>query len=115
MTFNLKSAMAGAIFGITITTAVFTVDARSHDRGETFGLLARDLHVAKDVAKLSFPARIAASRSVAADLHIVFMRYESLHQDEAHLLQLTRQMADSGVVVLSGDILTKLRATTKAG
>jgi hypothetical protein len=87
----------------------------SNDRGETFGLLARDLHVAKDVAKISLPARMAASRSVAQDLHIVFMRYESLHHDEARLLQLTCQMADSGVVVLPKDILTELRAKAKTG
>ena len=115
MAFNFKSAIAGAVFGITLTTAVFTLDARSNDRRETFGLLARDLLVAKNVAKLSLPARIAASRSVAQDLHIVFMRYESLHHDEARLLQLTRQMTDSGTVVLPEDLLAELRAKAKTG
>jgi len=107
--------MAGAIFGIALTATVFTLDTRSTDRRETFGLLARDLHVAKDVANLSFPARVAASRSVAQDLRIVFMRYESLHHDEARLLQLTRQMADSGAVVLPANLLAKLRAKATMG
>jgi hypothetical protein len=113
MSVSFKSVLAGAAFGITLTTVVFTLNAHSNDRIETFGLLARDLRVAKDVAKISSPARIAASRSVAHDLQIVFMRYESLRQDETRLLQLTREWADAGIVVLPKDILTELRAKVK--
>lgn len=115
MPLRIKSLLAGAVVGITLTTVVFTLDAHSNDREETFGLLARDLHVAKDVAKSALPARIAASRSVAQDLRIVFMRYESLRQDETRLLQRTREWADTGIVVLPNDILTELRAKSKAG
>ncbi len=112
---TVTAALVGIVVGVLIAFTIATVAQRRDDRAETFGLLARDLHVASNVATAAPGGSLAASRAVADDLRVVFLRYRSFESDELRILRLVNTRVQAGTVVLPAALATRLAATVPAG
>jgi hypothetical protein len=104
------SALVGFLIGVIAAAGILVHEARAKDRQEAFGLLARDVHVASVISKAAPGLRAASSKSVASDLTILALRYDSVTPSEQHLLRLVLDRSSSGLLSLSPENLAFLQS-----
>ncbi len=115
MQISRGSLLVGLLIGVACSLGTGIVLERSSVRERNFATLARDIAVARDVAKVAPSAAPVASRTVEADLRIIGIRYSSLTAEERRLLELTRQDIRTGLLAVSPESRRVVEALLAAG